>query len=56
MKWAFLLEYGRGRKWVEPIARSRVWRGVYWYLLAFGVLCWLALFFGSVCFQSSNPG
>ena len=39
-----LFVFGHGWKLVEPIARSRAWKKMYWYLIAFGVLFWLALF------------
>jgi hypothetical protein len=46
-------EFGRGRSLIEPIAHSRAWRLIYWYLIALGVLFWAALFWFSFYFPNS---
>jgi hypothetical protein len=47
------LEFGQGRGLIEPIARSRAWKNMYWYLIAFGVLFWIALFWFSFYFPGT---
>jgi hypothetical protein len=45
--------FGQGRGLIEPILRSPAWRRAYWYLIAFGILFWAALFWFSFYFPGS---
>ena len=48
-----LFEFGRGKCLVEAVSRSRAWRKMYWFLVAFGVGCWGLLFWFSFYFPGS---
>lgn len=45
--------FGEGRGLVEPILRSPLWKRLYWYAIAFGVLFWVAVFWFSFYFPGS---
>jgi hypothetical protein len=45
--------FGEGRGLIEPILHSPAWKRMYWYLIAFGILFWVALFWFSFYFPGS---
>ena len=38
------LQYGAGKKFFEPLTRTRLWNRICWALIVLGVAGWLAAF------------
>lgn len=45
--------FGEGRGLVEPILRSPLWKQLYWYVIALGVVFWAAVFWFSFYFPGT---
>jgi hypothetical protein len=45
-------QFGQGRGLIEPIARSATWKKMYWPLIGFAALFWIALFWMSFHFPT----
>lgn len=45
--------FGEGRGLVEPIMRSPLWKRLYWYAIALGVVFWAAVFWFSFYFPGT---
>lgn len=55
IKISALFEFGRGRRLVEPMFRSSLYRRLYWVLILFGAAFWVGLIWLSFRFAELYP-
>jgi hypothetical protein len=53
IRYHFLYEFGRGRRYIEPFFRSSAWKVTYWALIVFALAFWIFLFWFSYHFDQS---